>query len=97
MPGMTFEMEVDNVIKVYEWEVKHPATRTREMIKTHGEIEALSRLMISADLQIGFKVLRDRGLIEMTFEALVVRFKNLFRPDVVLAAQWRLDHAQELL
>ena len=39
--------------------------------------------MVSADLQQGFKVLRDRNQLNNTFEALVVRFQHLFKPDVV--------------
>lgn len=91
-----FKKEVDQVIRFYEEEIGHPATRTWPMIEKYGEIAALSRLMISADLQQGFKVLRDRGQLEKTFEALVVRFQNLFKPGVVQAAQWRLDHPYEL-
>ena len=67
------------------------------MIANYGEVEALSRLMVSADLQQGFKVLRDLNQLDKTFEALVVRFQHLFKPDVVQAAQWRLAHPYELL
>jgi hypothetical protein len=44
------------------------------MMEQHGEIEALSRLVVSADLQQGFKVLRDRNQLDKTFESLVDRF-----------------------
>lgn len=97
MSGAEFNEEVERVVIIYEREIGHFASRTRQMIDRLGEIEALSRLMISGDLQQGFKVLRDRGLIRKTFEALVVRFKDLFKPEVVQAAQWRLDHPYELL
>ena len=96
MSGAAFRMEVEQVIKFYEKIIGHAATRTWPMIERYGEIEALSRLMVSADLQQGFKALRDRGLLDKTFEALVVRFQNLFKPEVVKAAQWRLDHPYEL-
>ena len=97
MTEAAFMQEVDKVIKLYEKEIGHVATRTRQMIDKHGEIEALSRLMVSADLQKGFKVLRDRNQIENTFEAVVMRFKHLFKPDAVQSAQWRLEHPYELL
>lgn len=92
-----FKEEVEQAIRLYEREIGHVATRTRPMIERYGEIEALSRLMVSADLQPGFQVLRDRGKLDKTFEALVVRFRPLFRPDIVQAAQWRLDHPDDLL
>ncbi len=92
-----FRKEVNHTINLYEREIGHAATRTRPMIDRYGEVEALSRLMVSPDLQQGFKVLRDRNQLNNTFEALVVRFRHLFKPDVVQAAQWRLDHSYELL
>ncbi len=97
MSGASFKEEVEHTIRLYEREIGHVATRTWPMIVKHGEVEALSRLMVSADLQLGFKVLRDRNQLDNTFEALVVRFQHLFKPDVVQAAQWRLAHAYELL
>ncbi len=97
MSEVVFKEEVEQVIKLYEREIGHAATRTRRMIDRWGEIEALSRLMVSADLQQGFKVLRDRDQLDKTFEALVIRFQHLFEPDAVQAAQWRLAHPYELL
>ena len=97
MSEIAFKKEVEHAIRIYEREIGHAATRTRPMIYKYGEVEALSRLMVSADLQQGFKVLRDRDQLDKTFESLVVRFQNLFKPDVVQAAQWRLAHPYELL
>jgi hypothetical protein len=45
--------------------------------------------MVSPDLQQGFKVLRDSGQLDQTFEAVVVHFRDFFRDNVVQAAQWR--------
>lgn len=67
------------------------------MISELGEVEALSRLMISPDLQQGFKVLRDKKQLDKTFEAVVVRYKQFFQPEVIEAAQWRLDNPHSLL
>ncbi len=97
MSEAAFKQEVDQAIRFYEKEIGHAATRTRQMIDKHGEIDALSRLMVSADLQQGFKVLRDRDQLDKTFEAVVIRFKHLFKPDAVQAAQWRLANPYELL
>ncbi len=94
MSEASFREEVEHTIKLYEREIGHAATRTRPMIDKYGEVEALSRLMVSADLQQGFKVLRDRNQLNNTFEALVVRFQHSFKPPT---AQWQLAHAYELL
>ena len=66
------------------------------MIAEHGAIEALSRLIVSSDLQRGFKVLRDSDQLDKTFESLVVKYQLLFKTDVVEAAQWRLAHPFDL-
>jgi hypothetical protein len=97
MADQAFRDEVEKAIVLYEQINKHYAGRTRDMISKHGEIEALSRLMVSADLQKGFQALRDAGQLENTFESVVVRFQHLFRPDVLEAAQWRLKHPHQLL
>jgi len=97
MSEEVFREEVEHAISLYEKAIGHAATRTWPMIAKYGEVEALSRLMVSADVQQGFKVLRDRGQLDKTFEALVLRFQHLFKPDVIKAAQWRLAHPYELL
>jgi hypothetical protein len=51
MSEAEFEEEVERVVIIYEREIGHYASRTRKMIDRLGEIEALSRLMISGDLQ----------------------------------------------
>jgi hypothetical protein len=97
MPKENFLTEVSQAIALYERTIGQAATRTRKMIEDYGEIEALSRLMKSADLQQGFKALRDANQLESTFEAIVVRFSDLFAPDVVEAAKWRLKNSHNLL
>ena len=67
------------------------------MIESLGEVTALSRLMESADLQQGFEVLRDRQQLDKTFEAVVVRHRELFSTEIVEAAEWRLANAHSLL
>jgi hypothetical protein len=94
---MTFHDDVERAIQQYEQITSHAASRTRQMIDRYGEVEALSRLMVSADLQQGFKALRDRNQLEFTFEAAVVRYRELFGEEVVQAAQWRLEHPYDLL
>lgn len=67
------------------------------MIKKHGEKTALSMLMKSPDLQQGFRKLRDSNQLDKTFEFIVVKYADLFDPEVVESAQWRLDNPYDLL
>jgi hypothetical protein len=97
MSESQFVEEVAGAIKLYEQANHRAATRTRQMIEEHGEVEALSRLMISPDLQQGFKVLRDGDQLDKTFEAIVIRYQSLFSQQAIEAAQWRLDHPYDLL
>lgn len=97
MSDAAFLDEVEKAIVLYEKAIGHTASRTRNMIAEHGEIEALSRLMVSPDLQQGFKVLRDRKQLDKTFEAVVVHFQHLFGRDAIEAAKWRLANPYELL
>lgn len=97
MSDPAFHDEVEKAIVLYEMAIGHVASRTRNMVVEHGEIEALSRLMVSPDLQQGFKVLRDRQQLDKTFEAVVIRFQHLFGSDAVDAAKWRLAHPHDLL
>lgn len=97
MSDAAFLDEVEKAIVLYEQAIGHAASRTRNMIAEHGEIEALARLMVSPDLQQGFKVLRDRKQLDKTFEAVVMRFQHLFGRDAIEAAEWRLAHPYDLL
>jgi len=92
-----FLAEVDETLRIYEELIGQFATRTRQMIERYGKTEALSRIVISPDLQQGFKTLRDHNKLDKTFESVVVRYSNLFNPAAVQAAQWRLDNASSLL
>lgn len=89
--------EVNRTVEIYENAIGNFAHRTRQMIDNRGHIAALSRLVQGPDLQIGFQVLRDRGDLDSTFEAVIVRFSGEFSNNVVEAAQWRLDNAEQLL
>jgi hypothetical protein len=91
------QQEIENVISVYERLIGNVAQCTRLMIERDGAITALSKLAVSADLQSGFKALRNEKLLDQSFEALIVKYRELFSADVVAAAKWRLDNANDLL
>lgn len=88
--------EVDRTIDIYQGISGGIAYRTREMIEKRGVVKALSALVTSDKLQIGFKTLRDAGRLDDTFEAIVVKFPKLFSEQAVKSAQWRLDNAENL-
>ena len=71
-----FEQEIENVLKVYEETIGHFAARTRSMIERHGVIKALEILMDNADLQKGFKTLRDKNMLDKTFESVIIKYQN---------------------
>ena len=88
---------VNHAIQAYEEIVGEYASRTRQMLDRHGYTAALAKIVQSPDLQSGFRALRDSGQLDLTFEAVVVRFPTEFDQQIVAAAQWRLDNANNLL
>jgi hypothetical protein len=88
---------VDHALEVYEDLIGEYAGRTRPMLERYGYVGALSKLVQTADTQIGFKKLRDRGLMDISFETVVIRFQGEFDRHAIAAARWRLDHPDELL
>lgn len=88
--------DVVDVIMFYEEAIGATASRTRQMVERDGAINALSKLVASAELQQGFRVLRDRDQLNHSFEALVGKYSCLFSNDVVEAARWRLENADKL-
>ena len=71
------------------------ATTWLRMIEQHGAVEAAKRLVISADIQSGFKELveRDRSDLTIEFALLNPRWANLFDSELLDAARWRLRQA----
>jgi len=97
LPNEELHREIDRAIVAYEQAIQHYASRTRQLIDSYGYEGALSRLVVSADLQQGFRVLRDLGQLDLTFESIVTRYPSHFPRDAVEAAQWRITNADTLL
>ena len=88
--------EVDRTIGIYQDISGGMASRTRQMIEERGVVKALSDLVTSAKLQLGFKTLRDAGRLDDTFEAIIKKFPDLFSKQVVKVAEWRIKESENL-
>ncbi|MDR1786866.1 MAG: hypothetical protein LBR16_00215 [Treponema sp.] len=86
--------DLENTISVYEKAIGHFASRTRQMLERKGNVGALEALMTSADLQHGFKVLRDKKMLDKSFESVIVKYQDTvgFSKTTVETARFRLDH-----
>lgn len=67
------------------------ANRTRQMFAKHGLINAAEQTVMNPKKSIGYGVLEEAGLQELSFEAIVVRFSEEFSPLAVEFARARLD------
>jgi len=86
--------EINEVIDLYEDIIGHSASRTHALIKEYGNIGALEILMDNVDLQRGFKTLRDRNMLDKTFEATMVKYRNKvdFDKNAIEIAEFRLKN-----
>lgn len=58
-----------------------------------GTVEAIKKLVISGDIQSGFRRLYEIGLLEWSIEAAILEFPDEFTQDEQRAARWRLEQA----
>jgi hypothetical protein len=73
----------------------HP-TGFIDMRERRGTKGAIERLVISGDIQSGFKRLKELKMLEWTIEAAVLKFPEVFtNREVRAAAEWRLRQARE--
>ena len=68
-------------------------TRTRQAIRRKGEVQTVADLVLKSKPSDGFKMLEERGLLKLSFEAIVVFQKDSFEPEVVKKAYARLEEA----
>lgn len=67
------------------------ANRTRKSILEKGMIATVERAVSRAGSTEGWKTLSKAGLLEFTFEAVVLRYPESFAPATVERAAKRLD------
>lgn len=68
-------------------------SRTRQKITAVGELEAIKALILKPKPSEGFFMLIERGMPELTFEAVALRHPEHFDEDVIAAAKKRLSEA----
>lgn len=66
-------------------------SRTRQKIQRDGEVKTVMDLTLKAEPSDGFNMLKDRDILELSFEALVVARAKHFPEGVVDAARARLE------
>jgi hypothetical protein len=64
------------------------------MIRRHGVIPAVERIITRRDETSGYRVLVEMGLEEIAFEAVVLRHTEVFSAAAVDASRKRLDREQ---
>ncbi len=60
-----------------------------------GTVEAISRLLISGEIQSGFRRMIEIGLVDYSLESTALRFPGEFSNPVLEAATWRLAQAEQ--
>lgn len=91
-------VEAEGLAAVYAYEAlltrrkgkKTRATATWQAVKRYGIIEAVQRAVSQPPAEAGDVTLRDLGLADLTFEALVVRHEASFSDAAVKASKARL-------
>ena len=66
------------------------ATRTWQMIKRHGLIPAIERVVKRKDVTTGYKALVEMGMSDLAFEAVVCRHPSVFSPEALRHSEERL-------
>ena len=94
-------VEAEAFVAVYAYEAlltrksgrKTRATGTWQAIRRYGIIEAVQRAVSRAPAESSDVTLRDLGLEDLGFEALVMRHETVFSEAAVTAAKARLAEA----
>lgn len=94
MASAALEAFIDETIKRAAAAGYHPTEFIR-MRRTYQTVPAISRLVVSGDIQSGFKRLQQLGLLDWSIEAAVLRFPEEFSRDVQECAAFRIKLALE--
>jgi len=101
--GSNNEVELELLKSVYAYEEvlyekhkKHQrATYTWRMIRRDGIIAAAEKAVNRKIEPAGYKVLAEMGMHDLTFEAVIIRYPDVFNEEVVSRAKTRLKELSE--
>ena len=96
--GATSPAELEAIQAVYAYErglrTKHgknvSASRTWQMIRRHGIIPAVEKVVSRDDDSTGYTILVEMGMSDFAFEAVVCRHPEVFSAEAVQRSQGRL-------
>ena len=69
--------------------------RTRNAIKDESELATVKKLLMKASVSEGFGMLRDRRMLDLTFEAVALRHPELFSDEELSRARQRLQKPEK--
>jgi hypothetical protein len=86
-------LEVARMIRALEAAKGRPCARTRQQLRKLGVVDTARQAVTSQtkSARANFALLLELGLYDLSFEALVIRFSNLFDPQSVAVAAERLE------
>jgi hypothetical protein len=97
---MTLNERVWEAIRVYEAFLAHkhggkrvPASRTKDMIKRHGEKEAVRRTVKNLNMSNGLELLEQHGRLDCAYEQIVLDFPLEFDESLKVKARANLARA----
>ena len=76
---------------------KTHATRTWQMVKKYGIVHAAERAVNRPVEPMGYRVLVERGMKDLTFEAVIAKYPKEFSLDIVILAKSRLEELERTL
>jgi hypothetical protein len=96
--GAILEVERECLKAVYAYEEvlsankgrRQHASRTWQMIKRHGIIPAVERVVTKRDVSSGFTSLAAMGLMDYAFEAVILRHQESFSEEAIKMSRNRL-------
>jgi len=96
--GATSDVERECLQAVYAYEEvlsvqkgkRQPASRTWQMIKRHGIIPAVERVVTKREVSVGFTALSQMDMMDYAFEAVILRHPTAFSNEAVEISRQRI-------
>ena len=73
---------------------KTHATRTWQMVKRYGIIKAAEKAVNRPVETMGYRILIERGMSDLTFESVITQYPKEFSKDIVKLAKNRLEELE---